>query len=115
MVPDTLAIEAESLCATARYCYARGWVPATSGNFSVRDGERILISPSGLDKGLMTPADLLQTDLYGKLADPAKKPSAETALHVVIYGQRPGTAAVLHVHTVWNTILFSNTCEHLLI
>jgi methylthioribulose-1-phosphate dehydratase len=105
MVPDTLAIEAESLCATARYCYARGWVPATSGNFSVRDGERILISPSGLDKGLMTPADLLQTDLYGKLADPAKKPSAETSLHVVIYADRPGTAAVLHVHTIWNTIL----------
>jgi methylthioribulose-1-phosphate dehydratase len=105
MVPDTLTMEAEALCAAARYCYARGWVPATSGNFSVRDGEGILISPSGLDKGLMTPADLLQTDLYGQVADPAKKPSAETALHVVIYGERPGTAAVLHVHTIWNTIL----------
>ena len=53
MVPDTLSIEseAEALCATARWCYARGWVPATSGNFSVRDGARMLISPSGLDKG----------------------------------------------------------------
>ena len=107
MVPDTLTIEseAEALCATARWCYARGWAPATSGNFSVRHGVRVLISPSGLDKGLMTPADLLETDLDGQVADPARKPSAETALHVVIYRDRPGTGAILHVHTIWNTIL----------
>jgi methylthioribulose-1-phosphate dehydratase len=105
MVPDTLPIEAEALCATARWCYARGWVPATSGNFSVRHGARMLISPSGLDKGLMTPADLLETDLDGKVADAARKPSAETALHAVIYRGRPGTGAILHVHTIWNTIL----------
>ena len=76
MVPDTSSIEteAEALCATARWCYARGWVPATSGNFSVRDrgAARMLISPSGLDKGVMTPADLLETDLDGRPADPAK-------------------------------------------
>ena len=29
-------LEVETLCATARWCYARGWAPATSGNFSVR-------------------------------------------------------------------------------
>lgn len=114
MVPDTpcrdtssLEMEAEALCATARWCYARGWVPATSGNFSVRDGgvARMLISPSGLDKGLMTTADLLETDLEGRAADPVKKPSAETALHVVIYRDRPDACAILHVHTIWNTIL----------
>ena len=113
MVPDTLTIDAEgeALCATARWCYARGWVPATSGNFSVRHSARMLISPSGLDKGLMTPADLLETDLDGRVADPVKKPSAETALHVVIYRHRPGTGAILHVHTIWNTILSGRFAE----
>ena len=109
MVPDagSFQAEAEQLCATARWCYARGWVPATSGNFSVRNraGAHILISPSGLDKGVMTTADLLETDLEGKPADPARKPSAETRLHAVIYRARPDSAAILHVHTVWNTIL----------
>ncbi len=109
MVPDTLNFEteAEALCATARWCYARGWVPATSGNFSVRDRDsaRMLISPSGLDKGVMTRADLLETDLDGRPADPAKKPSAETGLHAVIYRGRPESYAILHVHTVWNTLL----------
>jgi methylthioribulose-1-phosphate dehydratase len=97
--------EAEALCATAQWCYGRGWVPATSGNFSVRDAEHILISPSGLDKGAMTVADLLATDPDGRVLDGNRKPSAETALHVVIYRERPQAAAILHVHTIWNTLL----------
>ena len=109
MVLDTLSIqsEMEALCAAARWCYGRGWVPATSGNFSVRDRVegRMLISPSGLDKGFMTTADLLVTDLEGRAADSAKKPSAETGLHVVIYRLRPEAGAILHVHSIWNTLL----------
>ena len=110
MVPEpplSFQAEAEALCAAARWCYTRGWVPATSGNFSVRNraGAHILISPSGLDKGGLTTADLLETDFEGRPADPAKKPSAETRLHAVIYSRRPDAAAIMHVHTVWNTIL----------
>ncbi len=115
MIPDTPSIEteAEALCATAQWCYARGWVPATSGNFSVRDRSmaRMLISPSGLDKGLMTRIDLLETDLGGRPADPARKPSAETLLHAVIYRERPDAYAILHVHTIWNTILSGRLVE----
>jgi methylthioribulose-1-phosphate dehydratase len=106
MVP---ALEIDALCATARWCYARGWVPATSGNFSVRavDGpaERIFITPSGLDKGLVTPADLLEVDQEGQPVTSNAKPSAETSLHLVLYRARPEARAILHVHTVWNTLL----------
>jgi len=109
MVPDThsLQSEVEALCATAQWCYARGWVPATSGNFSVRDGSggRMLISPSGLDKGVMTPGHLLETDMDGRVVNGNRKPSAETALHLVIYRQRPEMGAILHVHSIWNTLL----------
>jgi methylthioribulose-1-phosphate dehydratase len=115
MVPDTLSIqsEIEALCATARWCYGRGWVPATSGNFSVLDRAegRMLISPSGLDKGRMTTADLLVTDLEGRTTDSAKKPSAETGLHVVIYRLRPEAGAILHVHSIWNTLLSGRFAE----
>jgi methylthioribulose-1-phosphate dehydratase len=107
MVPETdsLSIVAESLCLTARWCYTQGWVPATSGNFSVRVGERILVTASGLDKGVLTPAGLLEVDLEGNLVMGAGKPSAETGLHLVLYKGRPAAAAILHVHTVWNTLL----------
>ena len=109
MVADTNAFhsEAEALCATARWCYSRGWVPATSGNFSVRDlaSGRILISKSGLDKGTITTADLLELDADGRVLPGSGNPSAETALHLVIYRDRPNAGAILHVHSVWNTLL----------
>jgi len=105
MEMDSLWIAAESLCATARWCYTRGWVPATSGNFSVRQEDRILITASGLDKGALTPARLLEVGIEGNLVKGVGKPSAETGLHLVLYKARPEAGAILHVHTVWNTLL----------
>jgi methylthioribulose-1-phosphate dehydratase len=107
MIPEHAPLKsaAESLCATARWCYGRGWVPATSGNFSVRAGKRILITPSGLDKGVVTPADLLEVDDEGRTVAGSGKPSAETGLHLVLYRARPEAGAILHVHSVWNTLL----------
>ncbi len=97
--------EIEALCAAAHWCAARGWVPATSGNFSVRLGDRMHITASGLDKGTLTPADLLESDLDGNVLAGGGKPSAETGLHVVLYRERPAARAILHVHTIWNTLL----------
>jgi methylthioribulose-1-phosphate dehydratase len=104
--------QAESLCEQAHLCAQRGWVPATSGNFSFRDGDsgRIFITASGLDKGSILPDDLLEIDLECRvLAGPAApergKPSAETSLHGVIYRHFPDAQSIFHVHTVWNTLL----------
>ena len=97
--------EIEELCATARGCYARGWAPATSGNFSVRWGSRIAITPTGLDKGMLAPEDLLEIDMNGAVLGGRGRPSAETSLHTVIYRERAHARAILHVHTVWNTLL----------
>jgi methylthioribulose-1-phosphate dehydratase len=102
---DGLQAVAEELCATARWCYQQGWVPATSGNFSVREDGRILITASGLDKGLLTPQGLLEVDLGGQVLGGAGRPSAETGLHLVIYKAMPSAGSILHVHTVWNTLL----------
>lgn len=97
----------EELCALARECARRGWVPATSGNFSVRDAGsgHIFISRSGLDKGQMTGGDLLELDGAGKVLRGEGRPSAETGLHVMLYRGRPHARAIAHVHTVWNTLL----------
>jgi methylthioribulose-1-phosphate dehydratase len=110
--PDPVPAEVKALCATARWCYEHGWVPATSGNFSVRSGERILITRSGLDKGGLTPTGLLEVDLEGRALDDAGRPSAETRLHSVIYRDRPALGAVLHVHTIWNTLLSAHFAPH---
>jgi len=58
-----------------------------------------------LDKGAITPEDLLEIDADCNVLAGAGRPSAETSLHGVIYRDRPGTGAIFHVHTVWNTLL----------
>jgi methylthioribulose-1-phosphate dehydratase len=100
-----LKAEMDQLCATAHACYARGWAPATSGNFSVRSSSRIFITPTGLDKGMLTAADLLEIDLDGNAVGGHGRPSAETSLHTVIYRERTNARAILHVHSIWNTLL----------
>ena len=67
--------------------------------------QRIFITPSGLDKGTLTPADLLEVDFDGRAVAGSGKPSAETGLHLVLYRTRPTARAILHVHTVWNTLI----------
>jgi methylthioribulose-1-phosphate dehydratase len=103
------ASEVEALCATAHWCYRRGWVPATSGNFSIREPSsgigRVLITPSGLDKGTLKPDDLIEVDIDGRVVAGSGKPSAETGLHLVLYRERPDAGAIVHVHTVWNTLI----------
>ena len=105
--PDGVSAQSEidTLVATARWCAARGWVPATSGNFSVRVEESIFITATGLDKGTLTRDDLLEVDREGKVMGGEGKSSAETGLHLVIYRDRPEARAILHVHTIWNTLL----------
>jgi len=104
---ETLLEEADWLCRAAAECAQRGWVPATSGNFSFRDSEsgRIFITASGLDKGAITADDLLEIDVSCKVIAGSGKPSAETSLHGVIYRRFPEAGAIFHVHSIWNTLL----------
>lgn len=93
IVPD-FDQAAEALAAVGRAFAARGWAPATSGNYSARlaDG-RIAITVSGAHKGRLTATDIMVLDS----GDP-RRPSAETALHLAIYRAFPETGAVLHSH-----------------
>jgi methylthioribulose-1-phosphate dehydratase len=65
----------------------------------------VFITASGLDKGKLTPGDLLEIDLNGAVLGGKGKPSAETGLHLVIYREREKARAVVHVHSIWNTLL----------
>lgn len=102
--PQTAAL-ADRLCDTARFFAGRGLCPATGGNFSARvDAEHVLITASGLDKAALMPADLLPMGIDGTpLAD--GRPSAETGLHLALYRRDPSIGAVLHTHSVANTLL----------
>lgn len=101
-VDDTSATPpAEAVAALqtmGRICGARGWIPATSGNFSVRlDTQTMLVTASGGDKAALTPADLLTLPI----ARPDHpRASAEAPLHAAIYRTRPEAGAIAHVHAL---------------
>ena len=79
--------------------HARGWAPATSGNFSARmaDGS-IAITASGRHKGRLGDADIITLDAQGNALDD-RRPSAETPLHMQLYRLFPEVGAVLHTHS----------------
>jgi len=97
-LPD-LATAAAAIATIGRAFDARGWVPATSGNFSARLGDgRIAMTASGRHKGRLEPGDVLTVDGAGRSLD-GRIPSAETGLHIQLYRLFPQVGAVLHVHS----------------
>jgi len=89
-----------------REIHGRGWSPGTGGNYSrilSKDPLRILVTPSGIDKGRVTPECLLIVDKDGKVLEGALPASAETLLHVAI-AEETDAEVILHTHSVWNTL-----------
>lgn len=87
--------------------YARGWMAGTAGNLSAReatDTEGFWITASGRPKGRMDDGELLRVALHGEAVleapTPGLRPSAETAIHRVLYRLFPDVRAVFHTHTV---------------
>ena len=86
--------------------HRRGWAPGTGGNFSLlieRAPLRLLITPSGVDKGLVTTDELLEVGEHGEPLRGSGKPSAETLLHLAVI-KLTTAQVVLHTHSVWNTL-----------
>ena len=95
----------EDILSAGRFLDSKGWVPATSGNISVRvDSNRIAITASGKHKGRLKPEDILLVDLEGKPLED-KKPSAETLLHLTVYRAFPEVRAVVHTHSPNATLI----------
>lgn len=108
IVSDNFADLAADLAAVAKGFYARGWLLGTSGNLSAvvrHQPLHVAMSPSGIDKGELKPDQVLLIDENARVvSEHNAKPSDETLLHLRIVKDRQA-GAVLHTHSVWNTIL----------
>jgi L-fuculose-phosphate aldolase len=107
MLEDSIApgaVKAEDehrreICTAGRWIHGRGFVASTDGNISIRlDSRRILTSPTSISKGLMSPDDMVITDLQGRKLAGRREPSTELGMHLLIYGRRPDVNAVCHAH-----------------
>ncbi|HKA00614.1 MAG TPA: class II aldolase/adducin family protein [Candidatus Solibacter sp.] len=79
--------------------FQKGWVAANDGNITIRlDAERILATPTGVCKGMMSPDDLIIVDMKGNKISGRAERTSEIAMHLTIYGMRPDIKSVVHAH-----------------
>jgi L-fuculose-phosphate aldolase len=83
----------------------RGLNRGTSGNVSARCGEAMLVTPSGVPAGLLTPEQMVLVQADGATAPGALKPSSEWRMHQGLLERRPDINAVVHCHSRHATIL----------
>lgn len=98
----------QQLMADARYFYQQAWMVGTAGNLSARlaDGS-FWITASGKSKGELSLDDFVRIHPDGKVETPTPnlQPSAETAIHQLIYRLFPDSQACYHVHSIENNLV----------
>ncbi|MGW0547465.1 class II aldolase/adducin family protein [Streptomyces altiplanensis] len=100
----------DDLVATARRTVREGLVVGTSGNVSVRVGELVLVTPSGVPYDRLRPEDAVAVDLDGNQVLGALVPTSELPMHLAVY--RTTTAgAVVHTHAVHATAVSTLVAE----
>ncbi|MST71972.1 class II aldolase/adducin family protein [Olsenella porci] len=97
----------DDICKVGRLLYDRGYVASNDGNVSVRVGaNEVVVTPSGVSKGRMTPDMLVRCDLDGNVLpddESGRFPSSEVKMHLAVYRERPDVRAVVHAHPVFAT------------
>lgn len=87
------------VCTVGKWMYERGFIVACEGNISVRlDDDRILTTPTCMNKGMLEPQDLVVTNLEGRQLSGERKFSSEIAMHLLFYRMRPDVNAICHAH-----------------
>ena len=70
----------------------------SGGNLSIKDHNGdIWITPAGIDKGKLTPNDIMRVKTNGDIIG-QHKPSSEFPFHISIYKKRPDIKAIVHAH-----------------
>jgi L-fuculose-phosphate aldolase len=83
----------------SKWTHRLGYTPGTSGNLSVRlDRRRLLVTPTGMSKGLLKAEDMVIVDLCGQLLSGTRQVTSEVSMHLAVYRQREDVSAVLHAH-----------------
>jgi L-fuculose-phosphate aldolase len=101
---DDLALR-NAIIHYARGLHADGLTVANSGNISARNAPGYLITPSGVSYETLTPPDIVQLDMQGKVLDCRLLPSSEWRFHRDIYLHKPRINAIVHAHSPSATAL----------
>jgi len=90
---------ARQMALCCRQLAERGLIAGQDGNLAVRVGrDRVLVTPRGVIKALVKPADMVLVDLAGRKRRGRCNPTSELDLHLRILRRRPDVCAVVHAH-----------------
>ena len=102
--------EKREVASTAREMAALGLVSGSSGNVSLKLGDRdssdglIAVTPFGAPCADLEDDDIVVVDREGEPVEDDQVPSSETLLHIAVYRARPDVGAVMHTHSVFATV-----------
>jgi L-fuculose-phosphate aldolase len=94
-----------SIVTTCQELSRSGLVVGTAGNVSVREGDLVAVTPSGLRYAELTPELVGVHRLDGAPVEAPLGPTSELPLHLAIYAARPEVGAVVHTHSLAATAL----------
>lgn len=86
----------------AQEMWHRELVRGSSGNVSVRVGDRVLITPTAVPYTQLRPRQIVSMSLEGRILSPGV-PSSEWRLHIGIYRARADVKAIVHTHSPYAT------------
>ncbi len=108
----------EARRSVARACHGlagEGLLIGSAGNVSVRVGEHVAVTATGVVLGRATAYDVTVVDLDGEVVAGERTPTSELELHLGIY-RRYGAGAVVHTHspqaTAVSLVLDELPCVH---
>ena len=100
-----LADAREAIVAVGQELSRAGLVVGTAGNVSVRDGDLVAVTPSGVRYAELTPELIGVHRLDGAAVEGPLAPTSEMPLHLAVYAARPEAGAVVHTHSPAATAL----------
>ncbi|UFN49722.1 aldolase [Roseomonas sp. OT10] len=94
----------EDMARLSKSLFDRGFSVGSAGNISARVEDGLLITPTNSCLGFLDPARISKLDHHGNHLS-GDRPSKEVFLHRAFYDTRPGTGAVVHLHSTYATAL----------
>lgn len=100
----------DDLVATARRTVSDSLVVGTSGNVSVRIGDTVLVTPTGVPYDRLAPEDICGVALDGRQVLGSLVPTSELPMHLAVY-RATDARAVVHTHAVHATAVSTLVTE----
>ncbi len=92
---QTLKQEIVMIC---RMMHQKNLIAGLDGNVSVKCGDHLLTTPSGVNKGFLRMDQIITVDWEGRVVQGEGQPTSEMAMHLAVYRLRAEIGAVIHAH-----------------